>query len=351
MKTLYTSNINSPPVQKGYIDKFGKFPSRFTFESKLDRKKVFNYFNTKYKIEDVIKIREKSSFKTDNIIFSIPREEIIIAIFQDNENDHKIHILYNANNLDEKYLQKEFIDPIKKCAVKDEKNEFHMVIVQYNDFALKSCEIKDPEIDFSLNYEKGFKKMDKKLKSHINENSNKGIALLHGPPGTGKTMYIRHLICNLNKDKIIYLPPKLVGKLSDPDFTSFLMGHKNSLLIIEDAEKAIEQRKGNQGFSISNLLNMADGLLSDALKMQILATFNTDIKNIDEALLRKGRLICKYKFNYLSTEKANHLAKHLGKNIKFEKPQPLSSIYNIEGEDEAKKQKLENKKTIKGFIK
>jgi ATP-dependent 26S proteasome regulatory subunit len=72
---------------------------------------------------------------------------------------------------------------------------------------------------------------------------------------------------------------------------------------------------------------LSDGLLSDCLNIQIIATFNTDLLNIDEALLRKGRLIAKYEFKELTNDRKKNLSKKL--NIAFDKNnQTLAEIYN-----------------------
>jgi ATP-dependent 26S proteasome regulatory subunit len=67
-------------------------------------------------------------------------------------------------------------------------------------------------------------------------------------------------------------------------------------------------------------------LLSDCANIQVVATFNTDILNIDEALLRKGRLIAKYEFKELEEDKVKLLAEKIGVNISGK--QKLSDIYN-----------------------
>ena len=82
---------------------------------------------------------------------------------------------------------------------------------------------------------------------------------------------------------------------------------------------------------------MTDGLLSDCLNISIVATFNTTTKDIDDALLRQGRLLKSYKFDKLSKEKAQELAKKLGKNIEVKEPMSLAQIYfygdDTKGED------------------
>jgi SpoVK/Ycf46/Vps4 family AAA+-type ATPase len=112
------------------------------------------------------------------------------------------------------------------------------------------------------------------------------------------------------------------------------MDNSNAILILEDAEAALQKRDvfGCTG-AVSNILNLTDGLLSDCLNISILATFNTETKNIDEALLRKGRLLKAYKFEKLSIEKSKALLKKEGHDPSFvTQPMSLADIYNFEDE-------------------
>jgi ATP-dependent 26S proteasome regulatory subunit len=112
--------------------------------------------------------------------------------------------------------------------------------------------------------------------------------------------------------------------------TPFLIQNSNSILFIEDAERVITDRNNGGANGVSNILNITDGILSDILKIQIVATFNMDKAKIDSALLRKGRLIAEHKFDALPIEDANNLIKHLGKDYVATKPMTLTEIYNLE---------------------
>ena len=158
----------------------------------------------------------------------------------------------------------------------------------------------------------------------------KGIALLHGLPGTGKSMYIRHLISLLSENRtMIYLPNQMIDSITDPAFIPLMADYPNSILIIEDADETIKSRKVG-GRAVDKLLNLADGILSDFLGTQIICTFNSDITTIDEALLRKGRLILKHKFGKLPREQAQRLSDNLGFKTIIDSDMTLAEIYNQE---------------------
>ena len=107
----------------------------------------------------------------------------------------------------------------------------------------------------------------------------------------------------------------------------------NSVLIIEDAENIVQDRTDvvrSTNQAVSNLLNMSDGLLGDAVHQQIICTFNCDLRNIDSALLREGRLVLEHKFDKLSAENARRLCEKLGVDLKDEEirePMSLAEIY------------------------
>jgi hypothetical protein len=55
-------------------------------------------------------------------------------------------------------------------------------------------------------------------------------------------------------------------------------------------------------------------------------------EKIDQALLRKGRLIAEHKFENLSVEDTNRLLKHIDKDVTTDTPMSLADIYNIDVE-------------------
>ena len=77
-------------------------------------------------------------------------------------------------------------------------------------------------------------------------------------------------------------------------------------------------------------------MLGDSLCIKFICTFNAPLKDIDHALLRKGRLVARYEFRELSPEKANRLieAEHLDVPPQ-DHPMTLADIYNYHDNDYA----------------
>ncbi len=210
---------------------------------------------------------------------------------------------------------------------KKEKYEINIITNGYNGLELKDLEIKPTQLDVDLYYNDDFKQIDELIRTRLMTENDKGIILLHGLPGTGKTTYLRHLIGTLKK-KVLFVSPSVAGNLVDPNFIELLIDNPNSVLDIEDAENVIMDRKVDANSSVSNLLNISDGLLSDCLNVQIICTFNNALSMVDSALMRKGRLIAKYEFGKLSTAKAQALSDHLGFDHQINRPMTLAEIAN-----------------------
>jgi len=225
------------------------------------------------------------------------------------------------------------LDKLKRHITKKKKGNISLIKSHSGGFLdLEEYELKIPKTDLKLNYGKDFKKIHDTIVKRLNRDNDKGIVLLHGEPGTGKTTYIKYLSSLIKEKQIIFVPPMMAESLTDPTIIPFLMEYKNSILIIEDAEKVLGTRENsnNMSQSTSNLLNLTDGILGDCLNIQIVATFNTKRDNIDDAFMRKGRLIAEHKFTKLSIEESNKLLESLSKDVITEEEMALSDIYNID---------------------
>lgn len=251
------------------------------------------------------------------------KNKVVISIADDEL------VFISLNEVSEE-IKKEIENVVDKGI--DAKNKSSVHILTYsadNGMYLTDFKIDDKynDLDLSINYNDDFEDFHTDLMSKLDSN-DVGLYMLHGEPGTGKTTYIRHLIRKIPK-RVIFVSPSMADRFSDPEMIPFLMKYPDSVIIIEDAENVIQSRKGGGNQSVSNLLNLSDGILGDCLKFQIICTFNTPKSSIDDALLRKGRLLKSYEFNKLEVEKTNSLLKTLG-HKEIDKELVLSDIYNHE---------------------
>lgn len=215
--------------------------------------------------------------------------------------------------------------------IKKYKKEIMMSLLLENrgDYYLEEYEVNSiADLNLEDNYNDDFIEIDEKLNNTI-LNTKKSLNILHGLPGTGKTTYIKNLCHRLAKKglKIVYLPPSITQILSSPGFINNLELFRDKVVIIEDAEEVLSQST-HRSQAISNILNITDGILADIYNIHFIFTFNMDVRKIDEALLRKGRLTLKYEFKELSKDKIDNLSKKL--NINSPIKGTLSEIYNID---------------------
>lgn len=197
----------------------------------------------------------------------------------------------------------------------------HLLTSQFGNLELEAVSLKSTNVQIEHYYNDETILFYHQIIDHLKSKDVSGMFFLYGVPGTGKTSFIRHIIKEIDK-KVIFVPNELISALSKPEFLSFLLEHKQSIIVLEDAEDALTDRSSILNTSVSTLLNLSDGLLSDVLGIQIVCTFNVDLNKIDKAFLRSGRTIGIHEFKKLSITKSNNLYHYLG--IERETNQELS---------------------------
>lgn len=191
--------------------------------------------------------------------------------------------------------------------------------------------------------------------------SDNGRYLMHDFIVTHNSFYIKRLCRDLFKvnKKILYLPNNMVDNIGTPSFNNFLLDwadnnvedgtKKGILIIIEDAERVLLKRDDNPygADGVSNILNSTDGILNDFLNIQVLATFNTTIDKIDDAILRKKRTLAVKEFKKLSVSDAQRLIDHLGVDATVTESMSLADIFSMheESDDDVLFRDTKKKKT------
>ncbi len=337
------SNLLHMPTY--YYIKTGNIPSVLT-HYRIDVQKLYD------KLISTFNLTEEQVVKSETFIQPIGRLKISTAYI---ELPHSIFLYmcnhqgyvelfydHTTNKSEIEKIQSIIFDCVKK--VGDEKKVGLIVCDSGGSLEVRDFNIANQHADITDLYNDDFLSFHEQTLEKLQSRKANGIVLLHGLPGTGKSSYIRHLIGSVKKN-FIYLPSSLANHIGQPSFLHFLSKHSNSILIIEDAEDLLLKRRTDSKPAISNLLNLSDGLLSDCLKVQVIATFNCDYSKIDDAFLRKGRVLGRYCFESLDVQKSNTLIKKLEFNFETTKPMTLAEIFNHTDEDYS----LSTKRSPLGF--
>lgn len=136
-------------------------------------------------------------------------------------------------------------------------------------------------------------------------NSNSSILLLLGPPGTGKTSWIKGLLYETKNNGIVTYDPEILKR--DYVFANFISGEAN-VMVIEDADVFLKSREGHGNDLMHKFLNIGSGLISSAKKKIIFSTNLSNIRDVDEALVRPGRCYDVMQFRNLTLTEAKILA-------------------------------------------
>ena len=306
-----------------FLQTFQKVPS-IIWISQVNTTKIFKYIGEKYPhlIADTLQYCDFNHQKK-KIQFS----ETMIVL----SNKCIVELSHNYCEILHTQEAKEFgfqlAHELSQFKEMEKKVEFEINIIARGSYGLelKSMEVKKTRLNIDLYYEDDFQEVDALIRKRLNQKKDKGIVLLHGLPGTGKTTYLRYLIGKIKK-KVIFVSPDIANNIVNPELIDLLIDNPDSILIIEDAENVIKDRQADSHSAVSNLLNISDGLLADCLNVQIICTFNSALSVIDTALLREGRLIANYEFNKLSVEKSRRLSEHLGFTQVISEPMTLAEI-------------------------
>jgi len=327
---LFSPN-NAINVKQLYVCHFNKVPNGI-FLTNIDCKKARNWFLTEYQFE----IYNQHLIKRDHpakVMEKIELDDCYYYLFEDllvyfNTGEKECTLLFRNTDPAKVDL---IAQAIKKCKAKKKikRRRPEINVLQYSRSGLDTTAmaIKCPKLEIELNYNNDFLPINREILKRLNTKNDKGIVLLHGRPGTGKTSYIRYIVGKVRKN-VLFLPPNLAANITNPDLMNVLLENPNSIFVIEDAENLVMDRDQNGSSAVSALLNIADGLLSDCLNIQIICSFNTDLSKVDKALMRKGRLIARYEFEALQIKKAQVLSDKLGNTTIINRPMTLAEIYN-----------------------
>lgn len=157
--------------------------------------------------------------------------------------------------------------------------------------------------------------------------SSSNILLLLGPPGTGKTSFLRYMIHSRQMSAVMTYDEGLLG--SDGLFVEYLTKDDHNMLLVEDADVLLKDRENAGNKIMSKLLNVSDGMIKLFNKKMAFTANIGDIDSIDSAILRPGRAFDVMMFRELTFDEAVKAAEVAGIEPPTErKDYSLADLFN-----------------------
>lgn len=172
------------------------------------------------------------------------------------------------------------------------------------------------DISVPLNYrpalESAYPWIGKPLGEYINDylSSEASVLILIGPPGTGKTTFVKNIIQQSGASARVTYDEKVLN--SDDFFVAFIDG-RDDILVMEDADAFLASRQDGNTM-MHKFLNVSDGLISTIGKKLIFSTNLPNINDIDSALTRTGRCFDILQFRPLLRDEAQRVLEEAGVN-------------------------------------
>ena len=304
-------------------DKFGSRPNRViihnTYSSKLFNKVMSGYILDKNVFTEIIP----------------DSEEVIINDKMLAKLDDRCYISYVVadRNMDNSFIDsitfyyegtysgiQEIVEELNECILdycEDDSNKLNTIGISANGLEIEPINMKEDNDNMDLFYSAPtFKRVDKAIKGI--KKADKGLTILHGERGTGKTSIINYIASKLDRI-VIFIPSNMIEHtINNPEFRKFIKKYEKPILVLDDCEIFFSDLYSRSTPFTNNILQMVDGFLSDTMNVNIVAILNIeDEDEIDPSLLECNNLIEVVEFELLSEEEANELAKHLGSSKKY----------------------------------
>lgn len=171
------------------------------------------------------------------------------------------------------------------------------------------------EISVPLNYRPAISSaypwLGKSIEDYIDDylNADASVLILIGPPGTGKTTFIKNLVHRSGGNAKVAYDEKVM--MDDSLFASFI-DEESRFLIMEDADAFLQSRTDGNTM-MHKFLNVSDGLISAADKKLVFSTNLPKVTDIDSALMRPGRCFDILEFRHLTIDEATAVIEETGK--------------------------------------
>jgi hypothetical protein len=313
-------------------DKFNSRPNRIvihnTYSSKLFNKVMDGYILDKNVFTEIIPDSEEIIIN-DKLLVKLDERCYLSYVVTDRNMDNSfidsITFYYEGTYEGIQDIVEELNDCILDYC-EDDSNKLNTIGISINGLEIEPITLKDDDENIDLFYASTtFKRVEKMIRGI--KKSEKGLSILYGERGTGKTSVINYIASKLDRI-VIFIPSNMIEHtINNPEFRKFIKKYEKPILILDDCEIFFNDAYSKSNPFANNILQMVDGFLSDTMNVNILMIFNVeDEDEIDPSLLECNNLIEVVEFELLTEDESNELAKHLGSNKKYKEETKVIDI-------------------------
>lgn len=313
------------------FEKFGQRPNKIIIHDTFDGTAFESILNAKTETklteyipsDDDYFINQKNLTKiNDNIYCSF----VIIDKLSDNYLINDVIFFYKEES--DETLIEEIIKSICNCVIDYEGNsfnKFNTLTLTTNSIELDPLSVDVDSIEIEGRYNEDIIKKAEKIQKKIKK-SNKGLTILCGDRGVGKTTLAKY-ICHKIDRITIFIPNTMIDlTINGPDFKNFIKKFEKVLIVIDDCEFLSSNPISKINPFTNNILQLVDGFLSDNLNLQIILIFNEVEEDLEEDLVDSNSLIDVLEISNLDAETATELSKNLGNNKKYKESTRLIEV-------------------------
>jgi hypothetical protein len=329
-KNLFNININrDEPILNDFLFCWSKFDSRpnkviiYNTYSTPEFNKILSEFISSTSERNVVTevIPDGEGYLINDKILDKIEDGLYVSYFLIDRNSessiiNELNFIYKG---DEEFKKIEgILEKFNTCVVDfcgdSQVNKINTISIGQNGLEIDpvnpmSVDMDNIELFYHHKTFKNLKKMVKSIKK-----SKKGLSILYGEKGTGKTSIINYLSKSIDR-MILFIPNNMVdATINNPEFKRFIKRYPNPIIILDDCEMMFNESYSRSNILVNNLLQLIDGFLSDSIEAHIITLFNEiDIDEIDHSLLDCNNLVDIVEFEMLNGEEATDLSKHLEK--------------------------------------
>jgi len=254
------------------------------------------------------------------------------------ENDKIFIEIYQRKNLNEINIftkERELFDLVFKIYQKY-KDYYDEKYIELTEFSFVNGKINEKYKDITLEdlnvSEDFYPFLNSKNMIEMFLNGKENLLILGGKPGTGKSKFCSLILAYAieNKDDFIVATAKDINLLSMDIFWQKIANY--DLLILDDLDFMLGSRNESRediqkNNFLSKLLSFTDGVINHNTK--IIITTNQPINEIDEALLREGRIFDILNFRYLTKYEAKKILSKYNIDVELDDEVPQSKVGSL----------------------